>query len=323
MHILTDYGKFRWPNKKEKFKITKGDNVRINSWFDGAAREGRMVKGLQKAKAWIGFAVISRLVACYLHNAALNGCFNWDVIMCDCLSIVLVASLGCRSGEVHLSTNHKEDSRYYMRWEHIEMIVDDTETNDVESCLSNLRVHIKVEYRKGEKDQKNKHTTYILKSLNNPDFYHVDPCLLLLINALRRGQTQASTVSEVLLKALQEPDRRIVWKNPQQPVIPRRFKSKTHLILDTPATTLQPLWIIKAMGVNAGLVGRVYMHALRDGHARDFNHVDKEELNAVGFTTDQTRQVLGHTHNAANRGVTDDYSGEHTMAVWNAISANP
>ena len=124
--ILVDYGKFRWPQKCDGFTgFTRGEQLRIAAWIDTAVRDGRLVKGQQRPRTWFGFTNISRLVHDYVDHAEQNRCANWDVTMSNCLSITIVAALGCRSGDVHLSQNYEASQGHFLQWRHIALTLND------------------------------------------------------------------------------------------------------------------------------------------------------------------------------------------------------
>lgn len=267
----------------------------------------------------------------YLDDAFYNGCRNWDVVLSNCLSVVLVAALSCRSGDVHLSPKYDEKSRCWLRWEHIEITLKRAtlrptrvvpEGLDVNACIKDMRLSVELHYVKGHKMDKNTSKTRLLTPLDNPAFRHVDPCLLILINAQRQGQIDPD-LRKVFAAALEHPHAQFTFAFPDRPVIPTRSKSNTHLKLDKPAKVHQPLNAMKSMGVISGVLGRVCVHFLRAGAARDVTHLAGPAMEGRGFTNDFTRQALGHTHESTGRGLTDDYSGDHTALLYNLRAVQP
>ena len=78
-----------------------------------------------------------------LGDSLENGTFNWDITVYKTLSIVLISTLGARSGDVALFTNY--DGAEYLRYEHIRLVrlEDDGERS--------IGMHIELQYRKGHK----------------------------------------------------------------------------------------------------------------------------------------------------------------------------
>ena len=77
-----------------------------------------------------------------LGDSLENGTFNWDITVYKTLSIVLISTLGARSGDVALSTNYGVE---YLRYEHIRIVrlEDDGEES--------IGMHIDLQYQKGHK----------------------------------------------------------------------------------------------------------------------------------------------------------------------------
>jgi len=61
--ILVAYGTFTW--KESTFNLTKHEFSRVNTFFGSAVREGRLTRGYAKARSWILFVAVSRLVRCF------------------------------------------------------------------------------------------------------------------------------------------------------------------------------------------------------------------------------------------------------------------
>lgn len=310
---LIEYGQFHW-TEDDGFRITRTDVARIKHWFDGAVKEGRLIQGRQNPRVWMGFQIVSKLIKVFVEHGLQNGTRNWDVHASRVLSILLVAATQQRSGDIHLTTKYDETTGFYLKWEDLKVTVTGNEPK-----LSNLQVIIELRNNKGYKGWKNTSDTRKFQPLNDPALFHVDPCLWIMILAMRTGQTKPS-IQEVLRDAFERRDRKVQWNMPTLPVIPMRSKANTCLLLDRPARTYQTLITIKAMGVLAGLVGRVYVHALRLGSTRDQNHIPDAELDAAGFTNDRTRQGIGHSHRAMQAGCTDEYGGGNTAALWSVRS---
>lgn len=143
MQILVAYGKFTWKN----FSL---DNrgLKLKAVIDQAVQDKRLIRGQYRDRTWLGFTTVSRLVRLFLEDAKLNGTLNWDLTVAKCLSVVLVAGLGIRSGDAALSSGYTEE---FMRWEDIEITLTGNEPS-FDSCQAD----VVIKYSKGCKDVLNK-----------------------------------------------------------------------------------------------------------------------------------------------------------------------
>lgn len=162
--ILFEYGEFTY-DERDGFKITRRDRVRLETWLDDAVRAGRLTTGIWDQKAWIGFSTLSRMTQAFIQHFHDFGCWNWDVVISKCLSVVLIASLSARGGDVTHSQGYCASE--YMRWEHIEL------TCEGDAKMSNIRVAITLAYVKGRKNTLNRDDIKYLRPLNDVVDAHV------------------------------------------------------------------------------------------------------------------------------------------------------
>ncbi|KAK9333345.1 hypothetical protein V1520DRAFT_388908 [Lipomyces starkeyi] len=167
--------------------------------------------------------------------------------------------------------------------------------------FENLQARITVEFRKGSQDKRNDNLEFYLRSLNDPNFYHMCPIALLLIHALRHGLVLGSIIEQVLESAANASDAKVVWLFPDRPLFAVfSHKSTSVCDLDKPAGNDQVLQTIRLMGIISNILCRVYVDGLRLGAAQDIAHLPMAKEGS-GFTTDQVRQSLGHSHSAFHR----------------------
>ena len=133
---LLEFGHFTWG---EQLKIGKRDSLRLQCWMDDAFKAGRLMKGFFHKKTWLGFMTLSRMIRSYLDHWHSKGSINWDIVVTRCLSVVLVAALGARSGDVAQTRCYHELE--YMRWRDIEMDFDG------ETKYVNLKVAVTIKCR--------------------------------------------------------------------------------------------------------------------------------------------------------------------------------
>ncbi|KAK9362904.1 hypothetical protein V1504DRAFT_446817 [Lipomyces starkeyi] len=124
------------------------------------------------------------------------------------------------------------------------------------------------------------------------------PIALLLIHALRHGLVLGSTIEQVLEYAANASDAKVVWLFSDRPLFAAfSNKSSSGCDLDNPAGNDQVLQAIKRMAIISNILCRVSVHGLRLGAAQDIAHLPSAS-DGSGFTTDQVRQSLVHSHSA-------------------------
>ena len=178
--VILGYGHFQW-SESDGFKIGRHEAARFKTWLDQAKRAGRLTQGSWKKRTWIGYAVLSRLVRAYLTRGIEQGTVNWDIIVAKCLSMVLVASLGSRTGDVALSGKYK-GTTYYMQYRHIELFVEGDEP-----IYSNIRARVTLEYEKGHKQELNYETIRHFRPVEGSHNSHMCPIAWLLVHSLRHS----------------------------------------------------------------------------------------------------------------------------------------
>jgi hypothetical protein len=82
------------------FSLSRHDTSRIAATVDYLYQEGRLTKDPSWQKNWVGTFLVRRLVTALIEDALKNGTINWDVVMSKALSIVMVAALASRAGDV-------------------------------------------------------------------------------------------------------------------------------------------------------------------------------------------------------------------------------
>ena len=321
-NILIHYGNFHW-SKEDDFLFTRRDSERFRSFLDTLIREKRIVRGRWGSKTWIGFVTLSRLVRTFLDHWALHGALNWDIVVVKSLSLVLVASLGARGGDVTQSRGYKDP--VHLQYRHVKLYLEaptSTHTGlDNAPKLTDLRAEISMEFVKGHKVSRNETFIKYLRPLNEETCRHVCPISLLLTHALRHGLVHGTTIQDVLKHTTAQTDRCVRWTYPNRPVLPMFANDPYRCLLDVPATPTQLLSTVKEMGLLAGMLDRAYTHAIRFGAARDVAHLPSTAA-GMGFTNDQVRQSMGHTAQSMWNGTTNEYVGDPTREFYNDIAVN-
>src|SRR5882757_6155676 len=147
-------------------------------------------------------------------------------------------------------------------------------------------------------------------ALEDPAHSGVCVVKLIMTHALRNGMCEGKTLNEVIQYTLSTEDRTVVWKHPNQPVLPAFTRAKK-LDFDKPANTSQALHTLRSMALISGIVAPLNTRAIRNGSARDVAHLDKP---AKGGAKISTALALGHSRASLNMGVTQAYVGP-TQAI--------
>jgi hypothetical protein len=97
--IIDSYGTFQY-SKKSGYELTAQDRSHMQTWLDGAVKAGRLTKGRCQEHVWLGFTIVSRMGNAWFDHHHRHGTWSWDVTIAKLMSIVLIASLGSRAGDV-------------------------------------------------------------------------------------------------------------------------------------------------------------------------------------------------------------------------------
>ncbi|KAI9793441.1 MAG: hypothetical protein M1816_000335 [Peltula sp. TS41687] len=307
--ILSAYGIFTYP-KSSGYELTNRDGLRLHTFLDDAVKDGRLTKGLWHRSVWLNYMTLTRIGRSWLQYHHTNGSLNWDITLSRWLSVVLVASLGCRVGDAARSALWTGDQ--YMLYEHIDLLLDDRN----EPRLENLRARISIEYQKGFKDTRNERLECFVSPIDDPCHPYMCLITLLLIHSLRHGLVRGSNITDVLRHASGAPDGKVECLYPHRPIL-TAFRSdekaqKNFCALDARASSSQVADSIKKMGITANILTRVHIHATRLGHAQDVAH-QPHAVDGSGFVTDT---------GSFNRGATEAYVGAPTREFWNERATN-
>lgn len=152
----------------------------------------------------------------------------------------------------------------------------------------------------------------------------VDPLSLLLVQALRFGAVNQSSMTELVHAARAHPERKVVWTHPEWPVLIAagvNGKSGTHrnehsacrLDPSLPASRLRVNKILQRMATLAGFLGSEVpkSHDLRRGSVEDIKELPLSELNpteqVMGFA--YAAELADHSDMQRRKGMTDKYVG--------------
>ncbi|KAF2785651.1 hypothetical protein K505DRAFT_344476 [Melanomma pulvis-pyrius CBS 109.77] len=153
----------------------------------------------------------------------------------------------------------------------------------------------------------------ILKALPTTQHPMICPIKLLLVLALRFGNVDALSITELLARLLRQKKKTIVWRYPERPVL-CGFHGEQSVMIDEPAPTPQFSATVSRAGNLIGCLTRLRPHDIRRGTAFDVANLMSSEI--VGVETAVVRAALGHSER--KRGESDKYIGGHQTDFWSA-----
>lgn len=80
--------------------MSKNERSRLSSTVHQLHSEGKLTKDPTRERLHVGAFLVRKLATAFLDEALRQGTVNWDVTLAKTLSIVLVAALGSRTGDV-------------------------------------------------------------------------------------------------------------------------------------------------------------------------------------------------------------------------------
>lgn len=128
--------------KHREFKLAKHDLRRIDTLLDAFTKEGRLLHGRWTKNNWLGTVILEKMARTWLQTALREGTVSWDTHLHKLLSIVLMCSLSCRSGDIGLTAGYKNE---FLKWSHVEIKLCG------EKKLENLEALIVLKYEKDKK----------------------------------------------------------------------------------------------------------------------------------------------------------------------------
>ncbi|KAK4966847.1 hypothetical protein LTR42_011160 [Elasticomyces elasticus] len=249
--ILVQYSFFHWP----KYTFTPHDREHLNTFMDRLKRKKRVTIGRYRPVTWIGFNTISLMVSAFLRHARERGALGWDPTISRVMSVALMGALGCHAGEVARSAYYTDTE--CLLFKHMELHLEDVVHGAIPT-LANVVGVVKNSLEKGKRDQTREcHEVHLLPLLDE-DQHHLCAISWVLVHALRHGLVDSGgrhTLQGVLDAAMLRSDHKIVWTQPDRPLV--NCTSNSAFLNDRPAPTNQITATVKDMGIKAGILARV------------------------------------------------------------------
>jgi hypothetical protein len=131
---------FKYP----QFKLSNHDCARLDALFATLVKAKKLFRGRWRERQWLGVNMLEKMSRSWLKLGLDAGCNSWDVHLQKLLSLVMLSALGCRSGELTLSSGYLDES---MRWEHIKLELEKGGGNS----LDDVRATVSLCFEKNKK----------------------------------------------------------------------------------------------------------------------------------------------------------------------------
>lgn len=84
----------------EDFRVSPHESKRIDATINDLVVSGKLTRDPSRQKFWLGAVLIRKLAAAIVEDGFITGTLNWDVTIYKALSIVFIAALACRTGDI-------------------------------------------------------------------------------------------------------------------------------------------------------------------------------------------------------------------------------
>jgi hypothetical protein len=156
-----------------------------------------------------------------------------------------------------------------------------------------------------------------LAAIPAPGLLLLCPIKIILIVALRLGAVRAKSIDELLTQTAQRRDRTLQWVDSSRPVLPAINLGGSKVLPTVAANSKQLGPVLAAAALSAGVVGSVRPHDLRRGAAKDTSVAFRSvTTQGAAATLGEVQQVLGHSHESLQRGITQGYIGVAHVDNW-------
>ncbi|KAH8730764.1 hypothetical protein GQ44DRAFT_822924 [Phaeosphaeriaceae sp. PMI808] len=273
----------------EDYNPTPHSEAKITGALDSLLRQGELTRELTRSREPAGAIVVRRLVMCLLKDAITKGTDSWDSIINDIAMLVLTSCFNCRGGDLMGDTAKANDPRADLpglRYSDLQFYLGPGST------LSDIESKNKMRNAKNMKDDEGKYFHLFRNSLPEGKGNVMCAVKLVLILALRSGNTYGSTIDAVLEHTSAREDRIIQWRFPDRPVL--CGSSSTSHVLDWNKLALRGR-ATRALDRANDILGsnsRVSLHNLRFGAAEDLQVIHPTA--PAGISLDAISNELGH-----------------------------
>ncbi|TPX13777.1 uncharacterized protein E0L32_005721 [Thyridium curvatum] len=297
---LTNWGIFTFEN----FRLTPHDTKRISSAMETLVQDGSFTRQpTREEKLWVTSDIAALMIKAVLRDAITNGTLNWDLTIQRVLAVLLLSSIGARSGDIARTNRYK--GKQYLSWQDITIRVWPKDPQRLCATIS-------LNYTKGNKHNPDVQLRSEFIEFSDPSTNVLCPIKLLLIYALRTGAVDATSWINLRRDLSSRRIQKLPWKYPHRPVICASIRPG-QLDLDEPAGSGMMIKHIRLAAEAAGILKAVIPHDLRRGAAYEATLLKKSIRHGAN---EAARSVLGHSLNSAERNLTASYTGHSAEPTW-------
>lgn len=117
------------------FRVSPHESKRIDATINDLLVSGKLTKDPIREKCWIGASLVRKLVTALFQDSLVAGTLNWDVTIYRALSIVFIAALATRAGDITRSSLDTQ-LRPYLCYSDITMkLVNGTDIINIEAQI--------------------------------------------------------------------------------------------------------------------------------------------------------------------------------------------
>lgn len=135
---------FRHSNLKEHYG--NHEIKRIEVHLDQLVKRKLLIKGKWWKKQWFGFRVVEKMANAWIEKGLSDGCISWDRMLLKLLSIILMAALSARCGDVARTSLYKDME--CLCWKDIELELFSELLDNGAPSVQNLRGKFTLRYCK-------------------------------------------------------------------------------------------------------------------------------------------------------------------------------
>jgi integrase len=306
---VVKYCVFQW----EEIILSAFGRSRLEAFVQTMLRDGRVTRNASNTRRWAGAAIVRKLATTLFNDAWLQGTISRDVTIYKTFSIILVAALGCRPGDVAACRldDHKLN---YITFQDFKIFMPRDGT-----FFHDLRASITIPNAKGHKfDDSRNHTMALIPS--SIEDAVVCPITLLLTYARRIGQLSFATLDEFIQTLIRRPSGQVIWNDPLKPLLCQFGPAGASLKFDLPAFSEQLGDILATVSHRDGLLERIVSYDLRRGAAADMSH-NSRIAHGLGVPTAAVSAAVGHS--IPDVEVTARYAGDSNMDMWKPRVEDP
>lgn len=124
------------------------DVKRIEVHLDQLVKRKLLVKGRWFKKQWFGFRIVEKLANTWIEKSLVDGCLSWDTVLLKLLSVLLMAGLAARCGDITRSALYQGTE--FLTFRDVEITLS-SQLGDKAPSVQDLRGKFTLKYTKGKK----------------------------------------------------------------------------------------------------------------------------------------------------------------------------